>query len=432
MFDDIKKFYSINSENRKSITIIEMINAIDDYSFSFMIIIQKQKIMINWFSNDVSSNTFIVFLENDFTFDKIALKFLKHYIKHSDAKFNAKWKLMFMNNHESHLIIEFINLINKNHIRSFSFISHLIHFMQSLNLNISRFYKHWHNVIIKEIIAKSFVEYSLIQFLSDFIKIKNNIFKSIIIRHVFEKCDMWSVDADSCIKLMKKYNRNSLFINEFTLFLLRHDNQLDEIIKMRQVLQRWDLKIAKNTQWNDSADAQKFQNFQSKISKVIINTFVDKMKLHIYRQRRAKKLNNKTLFRKRLRASSNNLRLTKKNANQVITAKFQKKREMKKKRVDVQFMKFWRMKKNDIHVKKVIARKAKKARIKQMKKMTKNHIFIFVELLQFIFDLETEWKTTNSTWLTQKKIKNFKKKKITCENRRRRRRRRRRRNENHR
>jgi hypothetical protein len=43
----IKEFYAISSENRKSVTIIEIINTADDHSFSFMIIIQKQKIMIN-------------------------------------------------------------------------------------------------------------------------------------------------------------------------------------------------------------------------------------------------------------------------------------------------------------------------------------------------------------------------------------------------
>jgi hypothetical protein len=46
-----------------------------------------------------------------------------------------------------------------------------------------------------------------------------------------------------------------------------------------------------------------------------------------------------------------------------------------------------------------------------MKEMTKNHTFISVELLQLISDLEAEWKTTNSTWLTQKEVKKFKKKK---------------------
>jgi hypothetical protein len=68
-----------------------------------------------------------------------------------------------------------------------SFISHLTHCMQSLNVRIFQLYKKWHDMIIKKFIAKSFVEYSLTWFLSDFTKIRNNIFKSIIIRHVFEK-----------------------------------------------------------------------------------------------------------------------------------------------------------------------------------------------------------------------------------------------------
>jgi hypothetical protein len=48
------------------------------------------------------------------------------------------------------------------------------------------------------------------------------------------------------------------------------------------------------------------------------------------------------------------------------------------------------MKRDDMHTKNVTARKIEKARIKQIKKMTKNHLFIFVELLQFIHDFEIE------------------------------------------
>jgi hypothetical protein len=37
--------------------------------------------------------------------------------------------------------------------------------------------------------------------------------------------------------------------------------------------------------------------------------------------------------------------------------------------------------------------------------MTKNHLFIFVELLQLIHDLEIEWKTINEIWLIEQKKK---------------------------
>jgi hypothetical protein len=84
------------------------------------------------------------------------------------------------------------------------------------------------------------------------------------------------------------------------------------------------------------------------------------------------------------------LRLTKKDAKQAIAAKLQKEKDDEKKRVDAQFMRIWRMKRDEMHTKDVAARKVEKARIKQIKEMTKNHLFIPVELLQPIHDPEVE------------------------------------------
>jgi hypothetical protein len=84
------------------------------------------------------------------------------------------------------------------------------------------------------------------------------------------------------------------------------------------------------------------------------------------------------------------LKLTKKNAKQAIIAKLQKEKDDEKKRIDAQFMRIWRMKRDEMHTKGVAARKVEKARIKQIKEMTKNHLFISVELLQSIHDPEIE------------------------------------------
>jgi hypothetical protein len=48
------------------------------------------------------------------------------------------------------------------------------------------------------------------------------------------------------------------------------------------------------------------------------------------------------------------------------------------------------MERDDVHAKGVVARKAEKARIKQIKEMTKSRLFISVELLQPIDDPEVE------------------------------------------
>ncbi len=86
VFIEIRKHYQINSENRKSLIIIEMINAVEEFFFSLMIIIQRQDLMISWFDddNELLESTYVMFFESEFISDKIALKFLKHYIKNSD------------------------------------------------------------------------------------------------------------------------------------------------------------------------------------------------------------------------------------------------------------------------------------------------------------------------------------------------------------
>jgi hypothetical protein len=48
------------------------------------------------------------------------------------------------------------------------------------------------------------------------------------------------------------------------------------------------------------------------------------------------------------------------------------------------------MKRDEMHAKEVIARKNEKTRIKQIKKMKKQSVFIFTKLMIFIADLEAK------------------------------------------
>jgi hypothetical protein len=95
-----------------------------------------------------------------------------------------------MNQHDSHCISEFARLVNDHHIRSFSFILHLTHCMQSLNVRIFHSYKKHHDNVIKQAIAKFHLQYSLKRFCDDLNQIREHTFKEIIIRFAFEKFDM--------------------------------------------------------------------------------------------------------------------------------------------------------------------------------------------------------------------------------------------------
>jgi hypothetical protein len=402
-----------------------MINAVEEFFFSLMIIIQRQDLMISWLDDnddELFENTYVMLFESEFISDKIALKFLKHYIKNSNVDSDAEWKLMLMNNHENHMILEFIVFANENHIRSFSLILHLTHCMQSLDVEIFQFYKHWHDQIIQNVVVTFFVKYSIEQLLNDLTKVKNNTFKASIIRHVFEKFEMWSVNEKQCIKQLKHFNKH-VETTKLILSLLRQTRDLIDI--QHELKNHWDLKTADNMQWSDLVREEKFRDFISSIKQMIVDSLFKETKLQMWQTTKQKKLNRKKFFRKRLRFETNNLtlreceacwfetdnlKLIKKNAKQIIIAKLQKKKDDEKKRVDAQFMRIWLMKRDEMHTKDVTAWKAEKARIKQIKEMTKNHFFISVELLQLIHDLEIEWKRIKKIWLIEQKKKNRKKK----------------------
>jgi hypothetical protein len=53
-----------------------MINAVEEFSLSLMIIIQRQDLMISWFDNNndkLSEDTYVMLFESEFISDKIAI-----------------------------------------------------------------------------------------------------------------------------------------------------------------------------------------------------------------------------------------------------------------------------------------------------------------------------------------------------------------------
>jgi hypothetical protein len=131
-----------------------------------------------------------------------------------------------------------ITMTNDNHIRPFSFIPHLTHCMQPLDVNIFQPYKHWHDIAIQEAVASTFVEYSVKQFLNDLNKIRNNTFKESSIKHAFEKSEMWPINERQCIKQLKLFNSKhskssslteSSSLSEPSLPLLRRTHELADM-----------------------------------------------------------------------------------------------------------------------------------------------------------------------------------------------------------
>jgi hypothetical protein len=150
--------------------------------------------MQDWFSPGMDPDMHIETSEKGFTTDEIAVKWLHHFIKHSDAGPNAEWKLLLMDNHRSHETGEFIQLANLNHILPFPLIAHTSHYMQPLDVGIFQPYKHWQDTKLNEAIALLDVEYHLKSFLRDLTWIREQTFKRETIKNAFRKSGMYPPD----------------------------------------------------------------------------------------------------------------------------------------------------------------------------------------------------------------------------------------------
>ncbi len=132
-----------------------------------------------------------------------------------------------------------------------------------------------------------------------------------------------------------------------------------------------------------------------------------KFELDIHQKRRLDDLLQKITSRKRLH-ESNVKKLTKEDAEQTIAKKQQKETKTKRRKEYNNMMRIWRMKKDEMHAKEVIARKNEKARIKQIKKIKKQSVFIFTKLMIFIANFEAKWKSSNEMWNAKQEKKKIK------------------------
>ncbi len=297
----------------------------------------------------------------------------------------------------------------------FYFSSHSLHAIVEC---IFQSYKKHHDNVIKEVLAKFHLQYSLKRFCDDLSKIREHTFKEIIIEFAFEKFDIWSVNSQKCINQLKKFAASNMKKFEFVRMLhdqLMNDdsssNDLSLSLSKRsriesqncqnvnESLREWISRIRNidNTQWNDLIRAKKFVEFAASTKRIMTKFHLTKFELNIHQKWRLDDLLQKITSRKRLQ-TSHVRELTKEDAEQTIEKKQQKEAKTERRKEYNNLTKIWRMKRDEMHAKEVIARKDEKTRIQQIKKMKKQNVFIFMKLMISIVDLKEKWKSSNEMW----------------------------------
>jgi hypothetical protein len=103
----VMELYKASPENRKSVTICEVIRADKSEPPSPYIIIPGEKVIEAWVIQELIGKERIRPTITGYTNNKVTLEYLDHLILYLRAGFKKPWKILLMDSHELHKIDDF-------------------------------------------------------------------------------------------------------------------------------------------------------------------------------------------------------------------------------------------------------------------------------------------------------------------------------------
>ena len=185
-----------DSNNRESVTSIECINSIE-FSISFYFIAFGIEIQERWFQqNKVVNDMKISVFDTNYFNDDIALKWIQHFDRYIKSMQKEVWRLLIMNDHDSHMTWEFLNYVLAHRIELFVFFAHSTHFTQSLNVDVFQSFKHHHKDAVNLVMKYECDTFTKVNFFFDFSRIHDLTFTKFTLVHAWKKTDFVSYDSD--------------------------------------------------------------------------------------------------------------------------------------------------------------------------------------------------------------------------------------------
>jgi hypothetical protein len=149
-----------------------------------------------------------------FTNDQLAIQYLEHFIKHVGASPDASdWILLLFDNHGSYKTPQFILLAYRNKVIIVTFLAHLTHSMQPLDVGGFSTWKHFQNAAINISLSHLEFAYSISSFFRDLTWIRDKTFSIGLIRRSFRESGMVPPNADKIKENMRKYYKQAVSRN---------------------------------------------------------------------------------------------------------------------------------------------------------------------------------------------------------------------------
>ncbi|KAI0994339.1 hypothetical protein K3495_g13843 [Podosphaera aphanis] len=138
-----KAVYLIDPENWDYVTCIEAISA-NSKTTPPMVILSGALLLEKFFGNELDDGVLFAITESGYTNDMLSFEWMKHFDKHAKPSNPEEWRMLVMDDHGSHVTLEFVDYCHNNKILPFLPPQHLTHLLQPFDIGVFQQYKHYH------------------------------------------------------------------------------------------------------------------------------------------------------------------------------------------------------------------------------------------------------------------------------------------------
>ncbi len=274
--DSNRRIYFKNSNNRESLTNIECISE-EGKNISSMLIMTEVQLLTPHFNNDLDDDVLITISDTGYSNDWISLRWLKHFDRFSQKHQKGAWRMLVMNDYESHHTREFLSYCENHKIIPFDLPSHTTHLLQPLDVCVFQSLKHWHSKAINRAVQMSDEIFSKVEFLTAFNEFRTKVFKESTIRSAWKHTDLISFDSKivlNKVQIIERSNRpitSSSTIDDPTIWKtstsrVALENQLLELTD-ESTSEEFTTKLC--TFWKDAnAMTRKMKLLQNQLSQI--------------------------------------------------------------------------------------------------------------------------------------------------------------------
>ncbi|EED14599.1 conserved hypothetical protein [Talaromyces stipitatus ATCC 10500] len=194
-----KRVSSLSS--RESITVVECINA--EGLVIPPLLIPKGKVhMEEWYQHIKDDDWLIAPAENGFITDEIAFEWLQHFHHFTKPEKWGDWRLLLMDNHTTHLTMQFVEYCEIFHIRPFRFPAHSTHFLQPLDGVPFQQYKHVHGRVVNKVARLAGFDFDKNDFFEELHDIRLKTFTNRTIRNGWRERGIWPINPSLILDKM--------------------------------------------------------------------------------------------------------------------------------------------------------------------------------------------------------------------------------------